>query len=243
MAKKPFFRRTWVIVVLSVLGFIAVLLGAIGATVALKKQQAQAAPTPIPTAVPTAVPTATPQPNYYALSFDPELDKLPGIGSYKEDYAEILGGDYWVDITPANKKLPEAYVVFRHVTLGLSYILFPDGTYVRLGETTAGCGVVNAVYEDLNLDGVPELLYTYTAEGGSGICCKVGWMDLDTRAVKEGSFSLQSGSMALQAEGGGVLLYRASLSATESSGFYVIDYGEKLGELLEQEGELYLSLE
>ena len=87
--------------------------------------------------------------------------------------------EYWVDITPANMILPE-YTLFRHVELGYSFLRLPDGRYLRLGETTEGCGVVNGVFADLDANDQPELVYTYTAEAEDGPAARVGWLDLTT---------------------------------------------------------------
>ena len=238
---KPFYQRTGLVVLCILVGFLLLLGGTVFFTVGSARRKAASA-TPTPSLIPTASPTPTPLPNYHSLSFDPEVSALPGLMQAAEAQPELMGGDHWVDITPENLDLP-GYVLFRHESLGYSYLKLPEGGYLRLGEQTQGCGVVNGVYADLNADDAPELLYTYTAETEAGPCARVGWLDLTTQENRTGAFLLQGADLALLEEGGRVLLYRAALSDTDSRGAYAIEFLAPLGELIEREDELFLLME
>ena len=143
-----------------------------------------------------------------------------------------------MDITPENET---GIQLFRHVSLGWTYIAFPDGRYVRLGEGTGG--VLHALCTDLDLDGQEELLYTYAGEMNDQPCAKVGWLSLTTLEEKEGAFTLQNGTLALLEQEGRVYLYRAEKHETDSLGFYELTCTQRLGELLEQSGKLLLLLD
>ena len=198
--------------------------------------------TPTPSNIPTQSPTPTPLPNYHALAFAPELAKMEGMNAVAEEHREELGPEYWVDVTPVNEPVT-GYTLFRHVELGYSFLLLPDGRYLRLGERTEGCGVVNALFADLDADDGPELLYTYTVETEEGPGARVGWLDLTTLENRTGAFLLKGGALALAEDGGRMLLYRASLRDTDSRGFYAIDFFAPLGELMELDGGLFLEME
>ena len=239
--ERPVMKRRWLLVLMVVVVFLVLLLAGTLATVYTARQR-QLNATPTPSNIPTEAPSPTPLPNYHALSFDPDLDKMAGMGAVPEGYEEELGAAYWVDVTPANETIP-GYTLFRHVELGYSFLLLPDGRYLRLGESGEGCGLVNGVYGDLDADGSWELLYTYTAETEEGPAARMGWLDLATLENRSAPFLLKNGTLALADDGGRLLLYRASLSATDSRGFYAIDLLSPLGEVMELDGALFLALE
>lgn len=239
--KKPLYKRTWVLVLAAILGFLLLFLAVTTATVASARRRALNA-TPTPSALPTEAPTATPLPNYHALSFDPDLAQMEGMNAVLQEHRGELGAAYWVDVTPANAPV-EGYTLLRHVELGYSYLRLPDGRYLRLGERTEGCGVVNALFADLDADDSMELVYTYTVETEDGPGARVGWLDLATLENRTAAFLLKRDALALAADGGRLLLYRASLSATDSRGFYAIDFLAPLGELIERDDALFLEIE
>lgn len=239
--KKPLYKRTWALVLLGLVGFLLLLLAVTAATVASARQRKLNA-TPTPSAIPTEAPTPTPLPNYHALAFDPDLARMEGMNAVPEAYRGELGKDFWVDITPTNEPVT-GYTLFRHVELGYSFLLLPDGRYLRLGEPTEGCGVVNALFADLDADDGWELLYTYTVETDDGPAARVGWLDLDTLMDRPAAFLLKNGTLALVDRGGRLLLYRAALAATDSRGFYAIDFLSPLGEVMERDGALFLEIE
>ena len=239
--EKPFFKRTWVLILAAVLGFLLLFLAVTAATVSAHRRRALNA-TPTPSNIPTPEPTATPLPNYHAIAFEPELAKMAGMNAVPEEQREELSREYWVDVTPTNEAVT-GYTLFRHVELGYSFLRLPDGRYLRLGERTEGCGVVNALYADLDADEGMELLYTYTLEAEEGPAARVGWLDLNTWENRPSAFLLKNGALALAEDGGRLLLYRAALADTDSRGFYTIDFIAPLGELLERDGALFLELE
>ncbi len=167
---------------------------------------------------------------------------MEGMNAVPEEHREELDRAYWVDVTPVNETLP-GYTLFRHVELGYSFLLLPDGRYLRLGEQTEGCGVVNALYADLDADDGWELVYTYTVETDAGPAARVGWLDLATFEDRTGAFLLKDSALALADEDGRLMLYRAALQDTDSRGFYAIDFIAPLGELIERDGALFLEIE
>ena len=239
--EKPFFKRTWVLVLAGLVGFLLLILAVTAATVSAARRRVLNA-TPTPSNIPTPEPTATPLPNYHALAFEPELAKMAGMNAVPEEHKGELGREYWVDVTPVNEAVA-GYTLFRHVELGYSFLRLPDGRYLRLGEQTEGCGVVNALYADLDADDGWELVYTYTVETEAGPGARVGWLDLTTLEDRTGAFLLKDGTLALADEGGRLMLYRAALQDTDSRGFYAIDFVAPLGELMERNGALFLEIE
>ena len=238
---RPFFKRTWVLILMGIVIFLVLFLAVTVATVYSARQRELNA-TPTPSNIPTEPPTPTPLPNYHSVDFDPDLAKMEGMNAILEEHGDQLGRDFWVDVTPTNEKV-EGYALFRHVELGYSFLRLPDGRYLRLGERTDGCGVVNALFADLDADEGKELVYTYTAESEDGPAARVGWLDLTTLENRTASFLLKNGILALAEDGGRLFLYRATLAVTDSRGFYAIDLIAPLGELLERDGALFLELE
>lgn len=239
--EKPLRKHTWALVLIGVIVFLVLFVAVTVATVYSHRQRALNA-TPTPSIIPTEAPTATPLPNYHALGFDPDLSKMDGMSAVPEEYRNQLSSEYWVDVTPANETVPGC-TLFRHVALGYSFLRLPDGRYLRLGERTEGCGIVNAVYADLDADEGWELVYTYTAEAEDGPAARVGWLDLGTLENRTGAFLLKNGTLAVAENDGRLILYRAELQTTESRGFYAIDFLSPLGELLERDGALFLEIE
>ena len=239
--KTPLFTRKWVLILAVAIGFLLLLLAVTATTVSAARRRELNA-TPTPSLIPTAEPTPTPLPNYHALGFDPELSKMEGMNAVPEEHREELDRAYWVDVTPVNETLP-GYTLFRHVELGYSFLLLPDGRYLRLGEQTEGCGVVNALCADLDADDGWELVYTYTVETDAGPAARVGWLDLATFEDRTGAFLLKDSALALADEDGRLMLYRAALQDTDSRGFYAIDFIAPLGELIERDGALFLEIE
>jgi len=238
---KPLFRRRWLLILLGLVIFLVVLAAVTVGTVYAARQRVLNA-TPTPSNIPTEPPTPTPLPNYHGLAFAPDLARMEGMNAASEAHPGELGQAYWVDITPQNEPIP-GYVLFRHVELGYSFLRLPEGRYLRLGETTEGCGVVNALFADLDADEAPELVYTYTLETEEGPAARVGWLDLGTLENRAAPFLLKNGALALAEAEGRLLLYRASLQSTDSRGFYAIDFLAPLGELLERNGALFLELD
>ena len=142
--EKPFYKRKGVLILAVLVGFLLLFVAVTAATVSAARRRELNA-TPTPSNIPTESPTPTPLPNYHALSFDPDLGRMEGMNAVPEDYRQELGRAFWVDITPANEPVT-GYTLFRHVELGYSFLLLPDGRYLRLGEPTEGCGVVNALF-------------------------------------------------------------------------------------------------
>ena len=239
--ERPFHKRTWVLILAAAVGFLLLFLAVTAATVSAARRRELNA-TPTPSLIPTAEPSPTPLPNYHALSFDPDLSRMEGMNAVGEEHRSELGRAYWVDVTPTNEAL-DGYVLFRHVELGYSFLRLPDGRYLRLGEQTEGCGVVNGLYADLDADEGPELLYTYTVETEEGPAARVGWLDLGTLENRTAAFLLKGDALALMDEGGRAILYRAALQDTDSRGFYAIDCLSPLGELMERDGALFLEIE
>lgn len=239
--ERPFYKRKWVLILAALVGFLLLFLAVTAATVSAARRRELNA-TPTPSLIPTASPSPTPLPNYHALSFDPDLTKMEGMNAVLEEHRNELAGEYWVDLTPQNEAV-EGYTLFRHADLGYSFLRLPDGRYLRLGERTEGCGVVNALYADLDADDELELLYTYTVEAEDGPAARVGWLDLDTLEDRPAAFLLKNDALALADEGGRAILYRAALRDTDSRGFYAVDYLSPLGELMERDGALFLEIE
>ncbi len=233
--------RPWVLILLGIVLFLVLFLAGTVATV-YRARQRELNATPTPSTIPTEAPTPTPLPNYHALAFDPDLSRMEGMNAVPEAYRGDLGRAFWVDVTPTNEAVA-GYTLFRHVELGYSFLALPDGRYLRLGERTEGCGVVNGAFADLDADDSWELLYTYTVETEAGPAARVGWLDLATLENRTAAFLLRNDALALADRDGRMILYRAALSATDSRGFYTIDYRAPLGELMERDGALFLEIE
>lgn len=238
--KLPLYKRIWFMVLCGVLVAILLFCGTIYLTVKLGQRQNSGSNANVnPTQAPTSEPENTPLPNFHALAFDPDLEKMQLSEGVRESNEGYWGKEYWVDITPENDT---GITLFRHVSLGLSFLALPDGRYIKLGEGETGA-VVHALCTDLDADGQEELLFTYAGEMNDSKCAKVSWMNLTTLEKKDGAFTLQGGTLALSQQGNRVYLYRAEKTQTDSLGFYELTCTEKIGELLEQGGELVLLLD
>ena len=232
--KRHLDKRTVGIVLLIELGLLLLL--ALGAVLVIRAEKARLMPkrTAAPTvSVPEETPEPTPLPNFHAPEKDPDIAGLGLLESEREANADVLGAAYWVDITPEGM---EGYTLLRHISLGWSFLVCPDGRSVRLGEASEGCGAVSALYLDLDGDDRNELLYTYTVTGEDGTACAVGWLRPDTLEETAGAFVLRKGVWALRLEDGRAILYKATLSATDSLGYYELVPGADIGEVIEQEG-------
>ena len=75
--ERPFFKRTWVLVLIGVIVFLVLFMAVTVATVYGRRQRELNA-TPTPSLIPTAAPSATPLPNYHAISFYPDLTRMEG---------------------------------------------------------------------------------------------------------------------------------------------------------------------
>ena len=236
--RKHLDKRTVGIVLLIELGILLLL--ALVAVILIKTEKDRLMPRRTAaayTAAPEETPAPTPLPNFHAPDRDPDPDALGILESIREEYADELSAAYWVDITPRGM---EGYTLLRHISLGLSYLIRPDGTAVRLGEQSEGCGAVSALYTDLDGDDVNELLYTYTVTGESGTACALAWLDPVTGKQQTAPFMLSRGTWALRLEEGRAILYKAELVSTESLGYYELVPGEDIGEVIEQAGKLAL---
>lgn len=236
--KKRLDKRTVGIVLLIELGLLVFL--ALAAFVLIKTEKARQLPKRTETTwstVPEETPAATPLPNFHAPETAPDAQALGIRESVRAENPGAFGAEYWVDITPEGM---EGYTVLRHISLGMSYLIRPDGSSVSLGEESEGCGAVSALYLDLDGDESYELLYTYTVTGENGTGCAVGWLDLATGRQQTAPFRLSKGTWALRSEEGCAILYTATLSSTESLGYYELVPGTDIGEVIEQEGALTL---
>ena len=186
---------------------------------------------------PPETPAPTAIPNLRAPETEPDTSALDIPESVLDAHPGEFSRLYWVDITPEGM---EGYTLLRHISLGLSYLICPDGSSKRLGEQSEGCGVVSALYIDLDADDKKELLYTYTVTGEDGTGCAVGWLHLSTGAEVTAPFTLSRGNLAFSLEDGRAVLYKAELTQTDSAGSYALLLGESVGEVAEREGSLAL---
>ena len=181
------------------------------------------------------------------VSIFSDLNQLRDI-SLSADYSQICGitetelkenfaPEMWVDLTPDGF----SGAVIRNIAVGYSYVVL-DGSYYRLGEGSDGKGVLDVLLCDLNADDEPDLLYTYhfgTTEDGE---TKVGWFDCVDRRSVVSSFGMQKAYLALSEEDGAYLVYRCTRSVDET-GAFALHFTDRIGEILEKGGELYLMME
>ena len=243
MEKKPKNGKKVLITVALILGGIALLLAAMGATVLIQQSLRPAKPTAAPTAVPTATPEPTPIPDrsYDAqkpLSFMPDLSKLGKDGEEIAVYSEDgPTADEWIDLSPEGC----SGRVIRHIGLGYSYAVY-DGEYYRLGEGRDGKGLLDVVLCDLNEDGEEDLLYTYHFGTGADAESKVGWFDPQTGEGDLSDFGMLGAFLALSEEDGVYYLYRCT-RAVDENGSFALHFTDRVGEIVEQGGKLYLMLD
>ena len=127
-----------------------------------------------------------------------------------------------------------------HIGLGYSYLVL-DGDYYRLGEGDDGKGVLDVILCDLNYDGEWDVLYTYHFGHGDGTQAKVGWFDLAARTGVLSPFGTAGDYLALNEEDGAYILYRCERAVDENGGF-ALTFTDRLGEVIEQNGGLFLLL-
>lgn len=236
--KKRLDKRTVGIVLLIELGVLILL--ALTALLLIKIEKDRLMPGHAGTGqtyAPQQTPEPTPLPNFHAPAADPDLDAMGLLESVREEHANELSALYWVDITPEGM---EGYTLLRHVSLGISCLVCPDGRSVRLGEESEGCGAVSALYLDLDGNEENELLYTYTVTGENGTDCALGWLSPGNGSEVTAPFRLTKGTWALRSDDGRAILYKASLASTDSAGYYELIPGDDVGEVIEQEGGLAL---
>lgn len=231
-------------VLLLVLGGILLLGLAMGATVLIQQSLRPKRPAATPTPEPTATPEPTPIPDrrYDVLdpsAFTPETEKL-GLTEAELDYygEENFAPGMWIDLTPEGF----SGKVIRNIAVGYSYVVL-DGAYYRLGEGDDGKGLIDAVLCDLNGDDEEDLLYTYhfgTKEDGE---TKVGWFDCAEKTNAVSSFGMRNDYLAICEENGAYAVYRCSRAVDAASGAFSLHFTDRIGEMLEQGGTLYLMLQ
>lgn len=194
----------------------------------------QATPTPEPTPLPDRIYSADKNPPYA-----PPLDRLGLSEAHLADYSEALSDvTHWIDLTPEGAK---GFTVIRSIDLGCSYVA-ENGEYYRLGEGEDGKGVVDVLLTDLDLDGEPDLLYTYHFGANEDAVSKVGWFSFATHTSALSGFAQRDGFLSLSEEDGIYVLYRAVRDADLDTGTFGLTLIERLGEITETMGriELYM---
>ena len=94
---------------------------------------------------------------------------------------------------------------------------------------------------DLNYDSEWDVLYTYHFGHGDGTQAKVGWFDLAARTGVLSPFGTAGDYLALNEEDGAYILYRCERAVDENGGF-ALTFTDRLGEVIEQNGGLFLLL-
>lgn len=246
--KKPFFKRTWVTVLICVIVGILVFCAAITITIKVRRDNIAASATQRPTAEPTAEPSATPVPERSydlgaTLDFDPDTTLMGLDQSVLDTYAgtEGLGGAYWADVTTDEVRALGALII-RHIELDLSYLYY-EGAYYRLGWGLGGYGLVDVAVCDLNYDGVPELIYSYSYGNQSEYTARIAWFDFAAMESVDAPFWVMEDNLAVSIENGSCYVYHAKRQTGNSEGGYVIYLHERIGELIEENGALYLILD
>ena len=235
-------------ILLYIIGAVLLLLLSMAITTWISQcaRTANTPPQPV-TEAPTETPEPTPMPDrfYDGLhnpAFEPDAAKLgiseDEIESYDED---VFLPQYWMDMTPADMDESAGCTVIRHMGLGYSYVIY-EGNYYRLGEGDDGKGLLDIILSDLNGDEKPDLLYTYHFGAGTDAQTKVGWFDLETCMEKTSAFGIREGFAMLSAEEGSYALYRCERIVDEQFSV-TLQYGDRLGEIVEQMDALYLLLD
>lgn len=200
---------------------------------------------PVETAAPTATPEPTPLPDrVYSADRNPDaappLDKLDLPEAHLSDYETELSDPLrWIDLTPEGA---EGFSVIRSIDLGCSYVV-EDGEYYRLGEGEDGKGAVDVLLTDLDLDDVPDLLYTYHYGANEDTYSKVGWFRFDTHESVLSDFAQKNGFLSLLEEDGVYVLFRAVRDVDLETGTFGLTLTERLGEITEVMGEIALILD
>ncbi len=197
------------------------------------------------TAAPTATPEPTPLPDrVYSADRHPDVAPPAEALDIPADRAEELGDElsdlnYWIDLTPENA---EGFRVVRNWKVGCSYVV-ENGKYYRLGEGEDGKGVVDVLLTDLDLDDVPDLLYTYHYGSNEDTVSKVGWFRFDTHESVLSDFAQKDGFFSLIEEDGRYILCRAVRDADLDTGTFGLTVTERLGEVSESMGRIVLVLD
>ncbi len=196
------------------------------------------------TTQPTSTPEPTPVPSHqvYTVKMDeaPPLDALGLNDGHLEEYSLLLADpENWLDMT---KEDTEGFRIIRSAVLGCSYLV-QDGQYYRLGEGEDGKGLLDYYVTDLNLDDVPDLLYTYHFGANEETFSKVGWFDFATHRNVMSDFSQRDGYLALVEENGNYILCRADRIVDEELLTFGLTVTERLGEITEIGGKITLILD
>ncbi len=241
--KKPLNKT--IRILLYITGAVLLLLLSMGVTTWIQhRARAASKPPQSVTEAPTETPEPTPMPDrfYDGLrnpAFEPDVTKLgisdDEIESYDED---VFLPQYWMDMTPEDMDESIGCTVIRHMGLGYSYVIY-EGNYYRIGEGDDGKGLLDIILSDLNGDEKPDLLYTYHFGAGTDAQTKVGWFDLSTSAEKVSSFGIREGFAMLCEEEGSYVLYRCERSVDEQFSA-ILQFGDRIGEIVEQMDALYL---
>lgn len=232
-------------ILLLIFAGLLLLLLSMGATILIQQSvQSNKAPSPTTAPTDTPAPTALPDRSYDSWNkpaFEPDTGRLglteEELSSYDEDY---FGAENWLDITPEELQKIGCAVI-RHIGTGYSYVVI-EGEYYRLGEGNDGKGVLDVILCDLNFDEMPDLLYTYHFGTGSEAQTKVGWFDPDSKTQKLSPFGMLNDYLALNPEDGAYVLYRCTRFVDENGGF-ALHFTDRIGEVIEQGGELFLILD
>ncbi len=191
---------------------------------------------------PTPEPTPVPSHQVYTVKMDeaPPIDALGLNDGHLEEYGpELLLAENWLDMTRPGM---EGFRIIRSAVLGCSYIV-EDGQYYRLGEGEDGKGLLDFYLTDLNMDDVPELLYTYHFGANEDTFSKVGWFDFATHRNVTSDFSQRDGFLALIEENGNYILCRADRIVDEDLLTFGLTVTERLGEITEIGGQITLILD
>lgn len=197
-------------------------------------QTAQATPTPEPTPVPGH--------SYYVRKMEeaPPLELLGLNEGHLAEYGEDLAlAENWLDMT---KDDTEGFRIIRSVVLGCSYLV-QDGQYYRLGEGEDGKGLLDYYVTDLDLDDVPDLLYTYHYGANEDTYAKVGWFRFDTHTSVFSDFAQKNGYLVLIEEDGNYILFRADRAVDMEQLTFGLTATERLGEITEIMGRITLILD
>ena len=85
-------------------------------------------------------------------------------------------------------------------------------------------------------------MYTYHFGAGTDAQTKVGWFDLETCTEIVSSFGIKDGFAMLNEEEGSYFIYRCERTIDEQFGS-LLQYGDRIGEIVEQMDTLYLLLD
>ncbi|MDO4565369.1 MAG: hypothetical protein Q4C04_07135 [Clostridia bacterium] len=245
---KGFFKNKLVFTLLCVLAFVILFFGIMFLVIYVGKCSVDSNKDQRSTAEPVAEATPTPLPdrNYdlgTPIDFMPDLSQM-NLGTVDEELEENYAQEYWLDITPADVRERIDCVIFKHSERRYTYLYY-NGQYIRLDEGTDGYGVMDMILCDVDFDDEDDLIFCYSFGAGDEYASKVGWYDFAEGALVLADFSLMGEELVLMsADGVTCELYRAERSSGETEGGYVLHIIENaaLGEVVEQEGRLFLQL-